>query len=240
MLEMMFEDSLHPQVKTNGLYTVDRNNVIVISQMLANFLSTDRVRVVFSNSANNLENCILNGPKFDKLIVYYDLVYDNPKTVIKLTELLEVLCAEEMTNVAVVPIHCIEWHCIKCFGKESELKRIVLNCEDYTGTQVFKYNMSKKNPSNEKFCKAAFGELLDKKFHGYCEKNEYSITGSEEKQLAYSLPLLFTRNTDCVNVVARDVLKVRYAQFVKKLKCEEAHLKSFENVVDRYLGLLEL
>jgi hypothetical protein len=238
MRNLLFEDSIHPYVRDGLSYKFDDTKVIMISKMLEHYLSSDNVSVLFTNSSNKIYDNIVDNIGSKPIIVYYDLVYDNPETISKLGYLMDLIVEHNYNNVYLVPIHCIEWHAINAFGKESELKDIVVNCKPYKNTQIFKNNVNARKASFEKFCKAALGELVDRKYLGICSTHEYNISCYDEDKLVKTLPVTYTDKGGYHYVNIVDLLRNRYKEFVDLFVCRDALKQTFIGSMNKYLNFV--
>ena len=100
--------------------------------------------------------------------------------------------------------------------------------------------MNKKKATNEKFCKAILGELVDKRFHGTCSIQDYCISREDECKLVKTLPMIFTNNfVDFKVIVIKDKLKFVYNNFINKIVFDS--LRSFtKNNVEEYIDSLTI
>ncbi len=176
--------------------------------------------------------------KFISILIYYDLVYDNYTTIKKLSSLLDSLVNYNYYNVYVLPIHCIEYHVIKAFGIECELKHIIVDCADYKETRIYKYNVSKRRASHEKFCKAALGELVPERFIGTCDVNNYCISKDDEVKLISTLPAVYYYKDGVKVVNILDVLMEEYTVFYKLFTCDRYMLDKFKTSLRNYFKLI--
>ncbi len=240
MDKSLFEDSLHPLMEVEDrVWVYDSNRVIVLSNMIKQYNSRIGVGTIFSNSSHNIFHDIVNS-EFSRIVVYFDFVYDNQITIENFITLLGNILCNGIENVIVVPIHCIEWHCIKAFGKDSELKDIVLNCKDYRSTKQYMYNMNRRKATNEKFCKAVMGDLVDKKFHGSVSIRDYSITSIEEEKLIRTLPIFYTNDCNLPYVNAKTVLYSYYDKMIQFVKCNSTLLMTLRQVVSDYFNMTNI
>lgn len=239
MASSIFEDSLHPLVrdKDTGMFVLNTKEYIVISNMLKNKLTTPMVDVYFTNSSSNITRALQSLNSI--AIIYYDLVFDNHNTIQRCTDILNFIVYNNIDKAILVPIHCIEWHCIKALGKHCELRDIAIYLSDYKNTDIYKYNMNKKKASHEKFCKAVFGEVIDRKFHGSCRKEDYSISEDEETALVDTLPLVFEgqrSNTKKINLA--DELEKLYNKYLNLLTCNEELIRKFKVAYISYIDFI--
>ena len=231
MHNIVSEDSLHPQIKSGNEYHVDYDRYIVISKVIENYYANLGHNVIFVDSSANIEGCIKN---INEGIVLFDLVYDNKITMERLNRLLSFIVSFNK-NIIVIPIPCIEWYFIKVFGKDSELRDIVLNFKDYRDTDIYKFNMNHKKANNEKFCKAVFGELVDKRFHSTCDAHEYNISSIDEQLLCDSLPII----NDIIKGVNYN-LKNQYYFHINKFTYHDNDVEIFKQHLSNYLSMLNL
>lgn len=245
---MLFEDSLHPKLGVNkdGSIILDHSRVIVISQMLNSYYKEPTI--LFLNSNRNIIKY------FSKLyddanlyLVYLDVSVDNINTVLIYEQLLKMCIVNKLKGLIVVPIPCVEYYAIKCFGRQSEDYSIVCNISEYIHTKTCTCNMKQSRKSFEKYCKAVMSKIVPQQYRGTVLKSDFKISKSDSLKLLQSLPIYLRLDethsdshvnlVECLNTQFQIILH-QYEVFSLRSDFIEFDLSELERLYSEYIRYL--
>jgi hypothetical protein len=194
--ELVFEDSLHPKLKTEkgGRIISDTTKVIVLSGMLKRSVNESEYNVRFTESIRNVRHFIdeyIEIKSSEKILLYMDFPVDNDHVIEGVLDIVNVITKKKLLNIVPILIPCIEYYAIMVFGnKESIDYSVVCDLKKYRDTDTCKCNVSKTYQSFEKYCKAVFSKIVPIKYHGAILVDEFEniIDDSECVNLLHSLP----------------------------------------------------
>lgn len=188
---MLFEDSLHPKLGVNkdGSIILDHSRVIVISQMLNSCYKEPTI--LFLNSNRNIIKYFskLYDDDANLYLVYLDVSVDNINTVLIYEQLLKMCIVNKLKGLIIVPIPCVEYYVIKCFGGQSEDYSIVCNISEYIHTKTCTCNMKQSRKSFEKYCKAVMSKIVPQQYRGTVLESDFKISKSDCLKLLQSFPV---------------------------------------------------
>jgi hypothetical protein len=210
--ELVFEDSLHPKLKTEkgGNIISDTKKVIVLSGMLERSVNESEYNIRFTESIRNVRHFIdeyIEIKSSEKILLYMDFPVDNDHAIEGVLDVVNVIVKKKLLNIVPILIPCIEYYAVMVFGdKESIDYSVVCDMKKYRDTDTCKSNVSKSFQSFEKYCKAVFSKIVPIKYHGSISVDEFDniIDDSECMKLLHSLPTF--ENSYTINANKRELV----------------------------------
>lgn len=195
----------------------------VLIQSYKRFYSQFGVKVIGACGYLNIENVINNIVGSESIIVYMDVVPDNPEIVMKYNELRLMY---RKRNLLIVPIPCSEYYLIKklCDPLDKNVS-IAINREDYRHTEiVMRYGFCK---SFEKYCKKVLNNLAKE-----CAKHHDICIGTDLPEWQLMQTAYYRLEcAECINCEKEDTLDDKISQLLKGLPIFVKWYKE-ESVID--------
>jgi hypothetical protein len=206
---MWFEDSLYPKMNTKqgGIIEYDYTKLITLSGMLnTSYKNDSSVSVRFADSIRNIDDMIMDyveTERDDRVLLYMDCPVDNILAVEDVVSAVDAIVNYNLYNIIPILIPCIEYCAVVEFGdKEKEDYNIVKDMELYRHTKTCQANVSKKNVSFERYCKAVFSKIVPQKYGGSTDVDEFDKVISLEEcwRLVHRLPSYYISEYDILKI----------------------------------------
>lgn len=247
MKSLLFEDSRYIVIRgKDGETFIDKEKVIVLSEMLCRCYVNNNNSVLFSNGSELLKDVV--NTLDDDTLLYVDVVPDNIKTMSTYLRLMQHIVYRRMVNIYIIPIPCIEYFVIQGFGDECIEKSIVVNREKYLDTKVAKHNLPLKCKTFEKFCKAVMSVIVPDRFQGSVLLNKFSIKQEESLKLLTQLLAFYepdVKDFSMSKIHVKDIIREQYKLLIEQYQryaeslVFEFDMKYLNEVFTSYIDLIE-
>lgn len=211
-MNIYFEDGLYPIIRLKAGAIYDLTKIINSSARLNDYYSESKHKVIFTyGNVRGIERVLAEDNKKLKFL-YFDFSADNSGILNIIDGFMHELVHNQRSDIVVIPMPCIEYYILKAKGKQfSDLGR-------YRDTRVYENNVTKRNPSYEKYCKAELAQYSEE-FPRIIEVNLYVKDIPFTNELYQQIELFVPPKEDFyASVPPIDILKEKYDKFLNQLQ----------------------
>ena len=154
----------------------------------------------------------------------------------------------KLNNVYIIPIPCIEFYVIQCFGRKCNDWNIIEQRGEYQNTDTYKYNMKNSNASFEKYCKAVASKIVPQKYRGSVNVQDFNIPQKDCIELLQSLPVYIRTKSveydsgvniiDCITSQFKLLYK-QYENYCKRQNFVKYNLLELQDRFNEYIKFIE-